>query len=76
GATRANTHETNSTDIGIDCDMNGGSSGGPWMANLNPKTGGTVVSVNSFGYDDLPNVMWGPRFDASIKAVYQTVQAA
>ncbi|HEX3731539.1 MAG TPA: trypsin-like serine protease [Mycobacteriales bacterium] len=76
GATRANTHETSSTDIGIDCDMNGGSSGGPWMAKLNPKTGGTVVSVNSFGYDDLPSVMWGPRFDASIKAVYNTVQAA
>ncbi len=76
GQTRPDTFEVGSTGIGLPCDMTGGSSGGPWLAGPGPGVGGTVVSLNSFGYDALPGVMLGPRFDDSIKAVYETVQAA
>ena len=37
--------------FGVDCDMTGGSSGGPWLGGFNATTGaGTVDSVNSYGY--------------------------
>ncbi|KAL7473625.1 hypothetical protein ACHAXS_014132 [Conticribra weissflogii] len=32
------------------CDMTGGSSGGPWMVDVDTNGRGTVVSVNSWGY--------------------------
>jgi hypothetical protein len=40
--------------MGIGCDMTGGSSGGGWVV------GNTVLSVNSYGYSNLPNVIFGP----------------
>ncbi len=67
--------EPGSTDLSLDCDMNGGSSGGPWLANLDANKRGTVISVNSFEYDLQPGVTLGPRFDASIKAIYDVAQA-
>ena len=37
--------------FGIDCDMTGGSSGGPWLFPFTESTGiGTVRGVNSYGY--------------------------
>jgi V8-like Glu-specific endopeptidase len=57
---------------GIPCDMTGGSSGGPWLINDN-----TVLnSVNSFGYQGLRNVMFGPYFGSEIQAAYTTASAA
>ncbi len=54
-----------STDGGLECNMTGGSSGGPWFAGFNPATGtGTLTSVNSFKYRGMSNYMWGPFFDA------------
>ena len=50
--------------LGIDCDMTGGSSGGGWIA------GGAVVSVNSYGYATLPNVMFGPYQGAVAQSLY------
>lgn len=45
----------------VPCDMTGGSSGGPWLADFDPKTGmGVVVSVNSSL--DRPNTMGGTVF--------------
>ena len=40
--------------MGIGCDMTGGSSGGGWVV------GNSVLSVNSYGYSNQPNVMYGP----------------
>ena len=40
--------------MGIGCDMTGGSSGGGWVV------GNNVLSVNSYGYQTQPNVMYGP----------------
>ena len=44
---------------GIPCGMTGGSSGGGWIA------GGSLVSVNSYGYGSLKNVMFGPQHGAN-----------
>lgn len=44
--------------MGIGCDMTGGSSGGAWV-----NDGGAIVSVNSYGYQSLKNVMFGPYQD-------------
>ena len=41
--------------MGIPCNMTGGSSGGGWI-----NDGGDIVSVNSYGYQSLKNVMFGP----------------
>ena len=42
--------------MGIQCNMTGGSSGGGWVV----PTDGRVYSVNSYGYSNLRNVMFGP----------------
>jgi V8-like Glu-specific endopeptidase len=66
----------NSTDQGMDCDMTGGSSGGPWFYNFNTSTGtGTLNSVNSFGYTGLDDVMWGPYFGNTISSLYTTAKS-
>jgi hypothetical protein len=50
--------------MGIDCDMTGGSSGGGWIA------GGSVASVNSYGYTTLRNVMFGPYQGSVSQSLY------
>ncbi|MFI7706353.1 trypsin-like serine peptidase [Nonomuraea sp. NPDC049480] len=62
-------------DLGLTCNMTGGSSGGPWMLNFAEPTGlGTVNSVNSFKYNFAPNWMFGPYFGNEAQAVYQAAQ--
>ena len=43
-----------STDVGLACNMTGGSSGGGWIQN------GKLSSVTSFGYTGVKNILWGP----------------
>ena len=65
-----------SQDQGMDCDMTGGSSGGPWLTSSDSGSGvGTLNSVNSFGYRGLKNVMWGPYFGSVVQDAYNTAQA-
>lgn len=47
--------------LAMSCDMTGGSSGGPWFRNY---LGGdrVITSLNSYGYQSLKNVMFGPIF--------------
>ncbi len=52
--------------MGIGCDMTGGSSGGGWVV------GNTVLSVNSYGYSNQPNVMYGPYQDTIAQQLYTT----
>jgi V8-like Glu-specific endopeptidase len=59
-----NDTSANPPTMGIDCDMTGGSSGGGWIA------GGSVVSVNSYGYRTLPNVMFGPYQGSVARSLY------
>ena len=52
-----------------------GTSGGPFLAHISPKTGdGWVIGVIG-GYQqggDTPDVSYSPRFFASVRALYQT----
>lgn len=51
--------------LGVDCDMTGGSSGGPWLIGFSPTTGvGTLNSVNSYGYNGVKKE-YGPRFNTA-----------
>jgi hypothetical protein len=55
---------------GIPCNMTGGSSGGPWF------TGGLQNSINSFGYNGVPNVMFGPYWGSVIQGAYNTASVS
>lgn len=61
----------------IPCDMSGGSSGGPWLADFNATTGkGVLVSVNS-ALDSLePTKMYGEVWKGTAKKVYDRAQNA
>jgi hypothetical protein len=61
---------------GLACDMTGGSSGGPWMANFDANTGDTGVlgSLNSYGYSGVKN-MYGPNFNSDTQDVYDTANS-
>jgi hypothetical protein len=50
--------------MGIGCDMTGGSSGGGWIV------GNSVYSVNSYGYLNQPNVMYGPYQESVAQSLY------
>ncbi|MGH3466938.1 MAG: trypsin-like serine peptidase [Thermocrispum sp.] len=66
-----------STDHGLNCDMTGGSSGGPWFVEFDEAAGtGRQASVNSFGYVFLPGVMFGPYFGDEAQALYETAQGS
>ena len=54
--------------MAIGCDMTGGSSGGGWVIDE-----GYVNSVVSYGYDDEPEVLYGPYFGTVIQALYEEV---
>jgi V8-like Glu-specific endopeptidase len=60
----------------FDCDnFTNGTSGGPFLADVNPRTGeGSVIGVIG-GYEyggDTPNVSYSPRFFSVILALYKT----
>jgi hypothetical protein len=50
--------------MGIGCDMTGGSSGGGWVV------GSSVYTVNSYGYSNQRNVMYGPYQGSVAQSVY------
>jgi V8-like Glu-specific endopeptidase len=60
---------------GVACNMNGGSSGGPWIyGTTNPAvyTAGTLLtSVNSYGYSGV-QYMFGPKFNAETQTVFNS----
>lgn len=61
-------------DQAIDCDMTGGSSGGPWFTGDGSE--GHQISVNSFGYTMQPNVMYGPYLGDVAQQIYEEAAAA
>jgi hypothetical protein len=69
---RTDTRQSPPT-MGIPCGMTGGSSGGAWVDDhAGSATNGRLISVNSYGYSSLKNVMFGPVLDsraASLLAV-------
>jgi V8-like Glu-specific endopeptidase len=65
------------SDMGLDCAMTEGSSGGPWLSGFNGSTGvGTITSVSSFKYDDSSNMMYGTTFGASARSLYNQAARA
>lgn len=47
------------------CGLSGGSSGGPWIQDMNLTTGdGPIISINSWGYTDRPG-MAGPKLSGT-----------
>ncbi len=57
-----------SGNMGIQCNLTGGSSGGGWIS------GGLVYSVNSYGYNSLKNVMFGPYQGSDAQALYNSAR--
>ena len=63
-----------SQDLGLRCDLTGGSSGGPWLADLDPATGvGRIVSLTSFSYLDRPGTLYGPPLGDAARQLFTTV---
>ena len=56
--------------LGIGCDMTGGSSGGGWVV------GNDVLSVTSYGYGNLRNVLFGPYQDEIAQQLYTSAAGA
>ena len=57
------------------CNMGGGSSGGPWLQNVDESSGiGYVTAVNSFGIPSLGDYMYGPYFDSTIGSLYDSAK--
>ena len=70
---------TDNATWGLHCDMTPGSSGGPWMRDFDEQAkSGTLNSVNSYKYNGgkLKNYMFGPKFGAETKAVYDAARTA
>jgi hypothetical protein len=63
-------NSANPPTMGIGCDMTGGSSGGGWVV------GNNVLSVNSYGYGNLRNVMFGPYQGTVAQQLYTSAGAA
>lgn len=60
----------------IECDMTGGSSGGPWLTGFTESQGtGTLSSLNSYGYRG-DSGMYGPKFNTDTEAVYNAANGA
>ena len=63
-------NSANPATMGIGCDMTGGSSGGGWIV------GSSLYSVNSYGYDNQPDVMYGPYQGSVAQSLYNAAAAA
>jgi hypothetical protein len=55
--------------MGIGCDMTGGSSGGGWIV------GSSLYSVNSYGYSNQRDVMYGPYQGSVAQSLYNQATA-
>ena len=67
------------TDFGLNCNMTGGSSGGPWFVNFGEGGNtGALNSVNSFKYTagKLSKYMFGPYFGAYAQKTYTEAETA
>ena len=67
------------TDFGLNCNMTGGSSGGPWYVGFGSAGAqGSLNSVNSFKYTagKFAKYMFGPYFDAYTQKTYNAAKAS
>ena len=68
-ALQTSDNDANPPTMGIGCDMTGGSSGGGWIV------GNNVYSVNSYGYGNQPDVMYGPYMNSTAQGLYNAASA-
>ena len=60
---------------GINCNMTGGASGGPWLNPWNSTTySGTAFSVNSYKYNNDASKMYGPMFNTRTSDTFAAAQ--
>jgi hypothetical protein len=68
--TPATTANPRRRTIELLCRLNGGSSGGPWLADFNADTGrGAVMAVTGYG-DNFDDFLGGARFGAAARQLY------
>jgi len=62
---------------GMNCDMTGGASGGPWIEDYG-KNSAALNSVNSYKYNGGPlkNYMFGPTFNSKTQKTYEVARSA
>lgn len=53
--------------IGVGCDLNGGSSGGPWIVGL--RRANMLNGITTYGYSAQPDAVYGPYFDETANKV-------
>lgn len=70
GTASDDTIQSGHTTQGIDCDMTGGSSGGPWLLD-----NGNQNSINSYGYNGVEK-MFGPYYGDVAEQVYNAAAEA
>lgn len=58
--------------MGLNCNLNGGSSGGPWLASFNGEWG-YINGVNGFLYPSLPNYIFSAYFASNAGNLYNAV---
>lgn len=63
----------NSRTYSVSCDMTGGSSGGPWFSGFTADKG-TLMSVNSYGYDGV-DAMQGPILNGDARKLFLVAQS-
>jgi V8-like Glu-specific endopeptidase len=62
--------------FGIDCDMTGGSSGGPWLNPFTESTGvGTVRAVTSYGYSGVKR-LYASKFNLNTANTFGAAKSA
>ncbi len=67
---------TSNLTFGIDCDMTGGSSGGPWLNPFSESTGvGTIRAVNSYGYNGV-HKEYASKFNDSTASTFNGAKTA
>jgi hypothetical protein len=59
---------------GIDCNMNGGSSGGAWLVRLGPDGKGLLNGHNGYGYSNDRNTLYRPYCGDAAKQVWSSAQ--
>jgi hypothetical protein len=62
--------------FGIDCNMTGGSSGGPWLFPFSETTGvGTIRGVNSYGYSGVTKE-YASKFNGNTATTFNAAKIA
>jgi V8-like Glu-specific endopeptidase len=59
----------------ITCDLQPGSSGGPWLRSIDEGGIGTIASVNSYRYRGTPQRMYGPYLGGEARSLFNTAQS-